>query len=199
MMQHLGVKVMTQYNVEDYVSEFFKTTNNPYRKFYSPENLNKIAERVSSFRIHPSSTAVKRAILELVEEGQIERTDGKDKADDERETEQAAEERDRQLALAKPLTQADAAVYASLSFAEIAHRFNSDRVWRFRYEAACRLFCFRLPIAVTFEESKEPEESIPELTAEEYRRIPVRTIQMRYKNDPKFRAGVEKLIADGRI
>jgi hypothetical protein len=188
----------TKHNVEDFVSEFF-ATKNPYNKYYSPENLNKIVGRVASFRIHPSSTAVKRAILELAEEGQIERTDGKDETDDAREAEEAAQERDRQLAFAKPLTQADASVYASLSFAEIAYRFNSDRVWRFRYEAACRLFGFRLPIAVMFEESKEPEESIPELTAEEYRRIPVRTIQMRYKNDPKFRAGVEKLIADGRI
>ena len=42
---------LTQHDVEDFVSEFFATKNNPYRKFYSPENLNKIAERVSTFRI----------------------------------------------------------------------------------------------------------------------------------------------------
>src|SRR5258708_10456646 len=67
---------LTQHNVEDFVMEFF-ATKNPYQKYYSPENLNKIVGRVASFGIHPSSTAVKRAILDLVEEDQIDRTNVK--------------------------------------------------------------------------------------------------------------------------
>src|SRR5216683_5388828 len=105
---------LTQHNVEDYVSEFF-ATKNPYLKYFSPDNLNKIAKRVISYGIYPSSTAVKRAILELVEEGEIARADGKSEVDDVREAAQAASDQDRRTALATPLTQADAAVYASLS------------------------------------------------------------------------------------
>jgi hypothetical protein len=47
--------------------------------------------------------------------------------------------------------------------------------------------------------TEEPEENIPDLTAEEYRSIPVRTIQMRYKSDPDFKRQVESLIARGLI
>jgi hypothetical protein len=194
---------LTQQNVEDYVSEFF-ATKNPYQKYYSPENLNKIAERVSSFRIHPSSTAVKRAILELVEEDEIARADGKSEADDAREAAQAAEDQDRRTALATPLTSGDAAVYASLSPGEIAHRFNSDRVWRFRYEAACRLFGFRLPIqsntpaiGTTIEEDANLP-SVPK-TAKEYHSIPTHVTVRRFRSEPRFRAAVQRLINEGKI
>jgi len=39
----------------------------------------------------------------------------------------------------------------------------------------------------------------PELTLEQYRSMPVRQIQLKYRNDPAFKAGVEKLIASGQI
>ena len=39
----------------------------------------------------------------------------------------------------------------------------------------------------------------PELTLQEYRSMPVRQIQLKYRNDPVFKAGVEKLIANGLI
>src|SRR6266581_1375100 len=38
-----------------------------------------------------------------------------------------------------------------------------------------------------------------ELTLQEYRSMPVRQIQLKYRNDPAFKAGVEKLIASGQI
>jgi hypothetical protein len=38
-----------------------------------------------------------------------------------------------------------------------------------------------------------------ELTLQEYRSMPVRQIQLKYRSDPAFRAGVEKLIANGLI
>lgn len=38
-----------------------------------------------------------------------------------------------------------------------------------------------------------------ELTVQEYRSMPIRQIQMKYRNDPGFKAGVEKLIANGLI
>ncbi len=42
-------------------------------------------------------------------------------------------------------------------------------------------------------------EEEPELTVQEYRSMPVRQIQLKYRNDPVFKAGVEKLIANGLI
>ncbi len=42
-------------------------------------------------------------------------------------------------------------------------------------------------------------EEEPELTVEQYRAMPVRQIQLKYRNDPAFKAGVEKLIASGQI
>ncbi len=38
-----------------------------------------------------------------------------------------------------------------------------------------------------------------ELTLEQYRSMPIRQIQLKYKNDPVFKAGVESLIARGLI
>lgn len=45
----------------------------------------------------------------------------------------------------------------------------------------------------------EPEETAPELTVEQYRSIPVRQIQLRYRNDPTFKQQVESLISRGLI
>ncbi len=42
-------------------------------------------------------------------------------------------------------------------------------------------------------------EEEPELTLEQYRSMPVRQIQLKYRNDPAFKAGVEKLITAGLI
>src|SRR6267154_23328 len=39
----------------------------------------------------------------------------------------------------------------------------------------------------------------PELTVEQYRAMPVRQIQLKYRSDPGFKAGVEKLIANDQI
>ena len=38
-----------------------------------------------------------------------------------------------------------------------------------------------------------------ELSVQEYRSMPIRQIQIKYRNDPAFKAGVEKLIANGLI
>ena len=43
------------------------------------------------------------------------------------------------------------------------------------------------------------EEEEPELTLQQYRSMPVRQIQLKYRSDPVFKAGVEKLIANGLI
>lgn len=50
-----------------------------------------------------------------------------------------------------------------------------------------------VPLAV------EPEPEVHELTVQEYRSMPVRQIQVKYRRDPVFKAQVERLIADGLI
>ncbi len=174
------------------------------KKFDSPENRLKIIERVTSYRIHPSETAVVRAISELIDEGEVARTDGKTAEDDQRESAKVAEDRDRQLALSTSLTQIDAALYASMSQAEIAQKCSSDNVFRFRYEAASRLWGFRLPSAPSASEVLSeitPDDGGPAvpMTAEEYRRIPTQTVIRRHRNEPRFRAAIQKLIDEGKI
>ena len=47
--------------------------------------------------------------------------------------------------------------------------------------------------------SEELEETVPDLTVEQYRSMPVRQIQLKYKSDPDFKRQVEQLISDGLI
>jgi len=185
---------------EEFVSNFFATKNS-YSKYDSAENRPLIIERVNSFGIaYPSVTAVKRACLELLDEGLIQRTDGKDATDDAIEKKAAAEEADRQKALATPLTQMDASLYASLSWPEICERCKNDRLFRYRYEAACRLFGFRFPIGLEpVEESQTVDgPDIPQ-TAKEYHAIPTWITQRRYQKEPRFKAAIQRLIAAGQI
>jgi hypothetical protein len=183
---------------QEFVENFFTTRSN-YTKYDSDQNRPLITERVVSFGVYPSATAVKRACLELLDEGLIQRTDGLDAADDAIQAKADAEELDRQKALATPLTQMDASLYASLSWPEICEQCKNDRVFRYRYEAACRLFGFRFPAGLEPEESQAVDgPDIPQ-TAEEYHAIPVRTTQIRYQREPRFKAAVQRLIAAGRI
>jgi|ERR1051326_8789490 hypothetical protein len=189
--------MMTEHNIEEFVSEFF-ATKNPYQKYFSSENLNKIVQRVAGYRIFPSSTAVKRAVLELVEEGQIERTDGKTEGDDALEAERAAEEQDRRWALATPLTQADANHFVSMSQAEIAARMHGDRVFRFRYEAAARRWGFRIPEVPVIQSENDEGSDLPR-TAQEWHSIPTRISMIRYQREPQFKSAVDRLIREGQI
>jgi hypothetical protein len=128
----------------EFVEQFFSTRNS-YSKYDSEKNRPLINERVVSYGVYPSATAIKRACLELLDEGLIQRADGKDATDDAIEEKAAAEDADRRAALATPLTQTDASFYASLSWPDISARCASDRVFRYRYEAACKLWGFRFP------------------------------------------------------
>jgi hypothetical protein len=188
-----------KFTCQDFVDQFFAVRNN-YSKYDSPENRSLIVERVVSFGVYPSATATKRACLELLDEGLIQRTDGKDASDDAIDEKVAAEEADRQKALATPLTQMDASLYAALSWSEICERCKNDRLFRYRYEAACRLFGFRFPIGLEpVEESQTVDgPDIPQ-TADEYHAIPIRIIQTRYQREPRFKAAVQRLIAAGQI
>jgi hypothetical protein len=189
--------MMTQHSVNDFISEFF-TPKTDYSKFDSFENRTNIAERVLSYRIWPSPTAVKRAVLELVTEGKIARVDGKNELDDAREAAQAAENEDRRTALATALTQADANRFASMSQAEIAARIRNDRVFRFRYEAAARRWGFRIPETAVMQSEDDQGSDLPR-TAQEWNSIPTRVSMSRYQREPQFKAAVDRLIREGQI
>ncbi|SRR6266480_6045105 len=144
---------------EEFVTNFF-ATKNAYGKFDSPENRPLIVERVVSFgTAYPSVTALKRACLELLEEGVIQRTDGKNEADDALDEKKEAQESDRRTATATPLTQADASFYASLSWPDISQRCADDSVFRYRYEAACKLWGFRFPSGTVDGSTAEPSKA----------------------------------------
>ena len=182
---------------ETFVREFFATKND-YSKYDSPENRPRIVERVVSFEIPHSGTAVRRAILELVAEGQIGRADGKTDEDDRREAEQAAEEQDRRTALVAPLTRDDANYFGSLSLAEVSRRYFSDRVFRFRYEAASRLWGFRLPAQPNTPPPQEEQEVAPEILnkIKQFESGQISTYQFRLacKNDRVLRDAYERHI-----
>ncbi len=188
---------LQKFTCQDCVDQFFTMKNN-YSKFDSPENRALIVERVVSFGTYPSVTAVKRACLELLDEGLIQRTDGKNASDDAIDAKKAEEEADRRTALATPLTQADASRYASLSWPEICQYCSNDRVFRFRYEAACKRWGFRFPVSVQVEAPDDNGPAVPQ-TAEEYHAIPTRIIQARFQREPRFKIAVQKLIDAGQI
>jgi hypothetical protein len=141
------MKMTTQFYQEgcsEFLEQFFATSS-PYKKFDSEGNRTAIVDRMASYQLPPSATAVRRACLELEGEGAIERADGGDAESDAIQDAQDAEARDRQAALAQPLTQNDVRLYSSLSQREISQRCADDRVFRFRYEAACKLWGFQMP------------------------------------------------------
>jgi len=76
------------------------------------------------------------------------------------------------------------------------NNFNCSSVSAFRIVAAALASEGEIKPIVR---SEEPDEAVPDLTVEEYRRIPVRTIQLKYKSDPDFKRQVESLIARGLI
>jgi hypothetical protein len=52
---------------------------------------------------------------------------------------------------------------------------------------------------VAMARGEEQEEIVPDLTAEQYHALSARQVALRYRSDPEFKAGVERLISEGRI
>lgn len=103
-----------------------------YRKYDSEDNRGLIVERMASFAIEPSITLCKRAIAELIEEGQISRTDGLTNADDVRiAAEKAEAKRQRELAELRaagiPTT---AAEYHALNVRSVGLRYKSEPLFK---------------------------------------------------------------------
>jgi hypothetical protein len=116
-----------------------------YHKFDSTENRQAILNHLLSFGITPSTTSVRRAILELVEEGQIDRVDGLNEADDTRAAAQAEEARQRKIAESTPLTPELCSQFAAMSPADVSRRYYKERAFKLLYDRACALWGFRVP------------------------------------------------------
>lgn len=114
--------------IEPLVAGFFIAGDPKYRKYHSPENQLEIVERVLSFGFAPSITAIKRAILELVNEGVIGRTDGLTDDDDVRIDEEKAEARKQQDLAAKRAARipTNAKEYRALSSLEVMSRYRRE-------------------------------------------------------------------------
>ena len=192
-------------NVQNYVEgcsqflEQFFTAKSAYSKFDSAENRTAIVERMAAYQLPPSATAVRRACLELEEEGTIERADGGDEESDRIEAAQAAEERDRRTAFAQPLGPADARLYSSLSIVEITERCKRDRLFAFRYAEACKLFCCRYPQGLDNSPAPEEVDTREPVTVQQYRSMSANAVAYKYQRDRWFKNQVDILISEGKI
>jgi hypothetical protein len=79
----------------EFLSGFLLMFANRYRKIDSPENREAITLRMTSYGIVPSITSAKRAILELIDEGEIDRVDGLTAEDDARLEKESADRREQ--------------------------------------------------------------------------------------------------------
>jgi len=131
---------------ELYVHEFFVNgENQAYRKYECADNIILIAKRLASFGVVFSKTAAKRAILELVEEGMIERVDGKNEVDDAIDIAKATEARQRREAESVPLTADLCAKIAAMSPVDVARRYHNEFDFRILYSRAAQLWGFKIP------------------------------------------------------
>jgi hypothetical protein len=171
------------------------------RKFDSPENRKEIVNRVATHGIVLSEVGVMRAIQELVNEGVIERTDGRDEAMDRLAVANAERSRIDQIASA-PSTSEEYERFARMSEAEVEQRFRSDELFRARYTKASEVWKFRLPIrpAQIADTSVEPDlGEWKNLDAQTYHSIPTSKTIYLYRNSQQFKKAVDRLISAGKI
>jgi len=182
------------------VAIYFKT-NPSERKYDSPLNRQIITDRVSSYGVIPSQTAVFRAIVELLNESAIERADGGDEHTDKLGGAIAERKRIDRLA-SGPLTDADFTKYSSMSPADVEHLFHSDALFQARYRKACAKWGFKLPTKSALDAASSVEPDLGEwrgLDAKTYHSLPTSKIIQLYRGNQSFKAAVEKLIATGKI
>ena len=131
---------------ELYVDSFFRSgENQSYKKYDCADSVVLIAKRLASYAVIFSPTAVKRAILELEDEGVIERADGKSKANDVRDMAQVEEDRQRKIAESTPLTPELCSQFAAMSPADVSRQYYKERAFKLLYDRACALWGFRVP------------------------------------------------------
>jgi hypothetical protein len=138
---------MYREETEALVAVHFRLTPSA-RKFDSPVNRKLIVDRIQTFGIYPSETAVLRAIQELVAEEKIKRTDGGNAETDAAAVRAAEQQRLNQIA-ATPLTERDFDVFVRMMPSELERRYYSETEFKVKYDKACREWGFRKPLPTT--------------------------------------------------
>jgi hypothetical protein len=135
--------IMYREETEAFVAVHFRLAPSA-RKFDSPVNRKLIVDRMQSFGVFPSDTAVLRAIQELVAEEKIERTDGGN-ADTDAASLRAAEQARLDRIAAEPLTERHFDLFVRMTPDELEKKYYGDVEFRTRYTNAVRDWGFRVP------------------------------------------------------
>ena len=172
------------------------------RKFDSALNRKLIVDRIQTFGVYPSDTAVVRAIAELIIEGAIHRTDGGNNESDAAAAATAKQRRLNQIA-AQPLTETDFDTFVRLVPSELGRRYYSEPEFAVKYDRACKDWGFRVPPKPLQLKNEVPVESDSSqwrtLDAKTYHSIPTAKTVRLYQTDAGFKRAVDRLIEQGSI
>jgi len=189
---------------QDYKIEI--NANVTWRKFQSPENLEKLLGRLVSAQAVPSQTTIDRFLAR----SKFPRTDGGNAASDAEK--QRAESRAQWDVAVKevrdvPLTRNELEEFASLSPAELQRRYFENsadgRYFQIRYNLACDRHGYRRPSPPTLS-PQAAAAAVPKgqelvISLEEYRSTPARIVARKCLRDPRYLAAINKLAAEGKI
>jgi hypothetical protein len=187
------------YKPNEYMEQILK--NQAWKKVFSPTHLNTLLDFLVNNQLIPSQVSINRALSEL----NFRRTDGGSAASDYKAEVKAAQQTlDQVIAetTAAPLTRAELAHFASLSFPELQRKYwgdDNDAINSFaiRYNKAAREQGYRIPDRPQIANVVDDDKGF-KLSAAEYHALPAREVCKRLQ-DPAFKRAVDRLIKQGVI
>jgi hypothetical protein len=145
----------------------------------------------------PASTiTVELAIKQLVAKNLLVRVDGKSQSDD---TQEALNQIVQRIE-APELTAAEIEAFSSIHPQELMKRYwedNATNRFSIRYRKAAKTFGFQIPGRPAAKQAVAAGDEL-ELTAEAYNSMSARDLQVKLR-DPRFKAGVYRLLAERKI
>ena len=188
------------YKATDYTEAII--ANETWKKCFSPTNINKLLDFLIERQWIPSQVSINRALSEL----KFRRTDGGSHAKDLQAAVNAAQrnlDAVIQEAAAAPLTRAELREFESLSPTSLQRQYwgedNSGlNTFAIRYQKAASQFGFRIPARPQVQEEVADEDAL-QLDAKTYHAMPAQVVCRRLQTEPRFKAAVNKLIAQGLI
>jgi hypothetical protein len=145
----------------------------------------------------PASTiTVELAIKQLVAKNLLVRVDGKSQSDD---TQEALNKIIQEIE-APELAALEIEAFSSIHPQELMERYwedNGTNRFAIRYRKAAKTFGFQIPGRPAAKDTVAAGNEV-ELTAEVYNAMPARELQVRLR-DPRFKAGVYRLLAERKI
>lgn len=173
------------------------------QKYLGPDLLAKILQEMESRNAIPSVTSAEISFKRLVEDGQIQRTDGKTARDDfNEEVKRAQRNLDKAIREvdAPDLSVAELAYFASLGQRDLSALYfgkdgSATNTFAVRYRKAMCIHNFSEPLR--FGQPKQEDDI--ELSAEEYRHMSAQDVCQKLFRSPAFKRAVNKLIDAGQI